>query len=82
MSLAIAITGAWMGIPDDLRQSVPHGIVEVMTMAILALGLVGSCDFCFCCLLTAATCLKKTDDSVAIDFVEIAILCMLAKRTD
>lgn len=41
MLLAAAIQGAWVYIPDDLRASMPHGIVEGVTVGLLVLGVIG-----------------------------------------
>lgn len=41
MVLATALQGAWMGVPEDLRGSMPHNIINLITIAILALGLAG-----------------------------------------
>lgn len=41
MFLATAIQGAWMYVPDDLKEQVPHNMVYILTMAILLLGLAG-----------------------------------------
>ena len=41
MVLASVLQGAWLYVPEDLRQSLPHGIVHILTIAILALGVVG-----------------------------------------
>lgn len=38
---AAAVQGAWVYIPDDLRASMPHGIVEGVTVSLLAVGFVG-----------------------------------------
>lgn len=41
MLIATAIQGAWMYIPDDMKDSVPKNIVHVLTILLLVLGLVG-----------------------------------------
>lgn len=41
MVLAGALQGAWMFVPDDLRASIPHGIVQGFTIVLLALGVIG-----------------------------------------
>lgn len=41
MALAAAIQGAWMFIPDDMRRSIPHHIVEGATVVLLLAGVVG-----------------------------------------
>lgn len=41
MVLAGALQGAWMFVPDDLRTSIPHGIVQGFTLVLLVLGVIG-----------------------------------------
>ena len=41
MTLAGAIQGAWIFIPTDMRSSIPESTVQMVTMALLALGVVG-----------------------------------------
>ena len=41
MVLAGAVQGAWAFIPDDLKSSMPHGIVQGATIALLVLGVAG-----------------------------------------
>lgn len=41
MALAVAIQGAWMFIPDDMKESLPKDLIGYATMALLALGVVG-----------------------------------------
>lgn len=41
MTLAGAIQGAWVFIPDDLKSSMPHNLVQGATIALLALGVAG-----------------------------------------
>jgi hypothetical protein len=41
MTLAGALQGAWLAIPPDLKAHVPDGLVYVVTLAILALGVIG-----------------------------------------
>jgi hypothetical protein len=41
MTLAGALQGAWVAVPDDLRSQVPSGLVHWITIGLLALGLVG-----------------------------------------
>ena len=41
MTAAIAFQGAWGGIPDDLKQHVPGALVNGVTIALLALGIIG-----------------------------------------
>jgi hypothetical protein len=41
MTLAGAIQGSWMFIPDDMKASIPAGVVQAGTVALLALGMAG-----------------------------------------
>lgn len=41
MALAGALQGAWLAMPPDLQARVPAEWVDALTMAILALGIVG-----------------------------------------
>lgn len=41
MVVAGALQGAWMFVPDDLRTSVPHGVVQGFTIVLLVLGVIG-----------------------------------------
>ena len=41
MTVAAAIQGAWTFIPDDMRSSIPHGVVEVITISLLVVGVAG-----------------------------------------
>lgn len=41
MVLAGALQGAWVFVPDDMRASIPHAIVQGITIALLVLGVVG-----------------------------------------
>lgn len=41
MVIATAIQGAWMYIPDDMKANIPHNIVNILTMTLLVLGLLG-----------------------------------------
>lgn len=41
MALAVAIQGAWMFIPEDMKQSLPKDLIGYATMALLALGVIG-----------------------------------------
>lgn len=41
MALAGALQGAWMYIPEDLKVQVPTNVVHYVTLAILALGIIG-----------------------------------------
>ncbi len=41
MVLAGAVQGAWLFVPDDLRSSMPPGIVQGVTITLLVLGVIG-----------------------------------------
>ena len=41
MTLAGALQGAWMYIPPDLKDNVPANLVNVVTLALLASGIIG-----------------------------------------
>ena len=41
MVLAGAIQGAWMFLPEDMKSSIPPGIVQAVTIALLVLGVAG-----------------------------------------
>ena len=41
MFVAGSIQGAWVYIPDDLRDSAPHYLVAWITIALLVLGIIG-----------------------------------------
>jgi hypothetical protein len=41
MALAVAIQGAWMFIPEDMKESLPKDLVGYATMALLVLGVAG-----------------------------------------
>lgn len=41
MTLAAAIQGAWLYIPDDMKQDLPHNILTGATIFLLALGVIG-----------------------------------------
>lgn len=41
MTIATAIQGAWMAVPDDMRSHVPSGAVYGLTIALLVAGIVG-----------------------------------------
>ena len=41
MTVAVALQGAWMAIPDDLKSRVPDDLVNALTMGILVLGVIG-----------------------------------------
>lgn len=41
MLVAGAIQGAWVFIPPDMQATIPDGWVRVLTIALLALGVIG-----------------------------------------
>jgi hypothetical protein len=41
MAAATTLQGLWMLLPDDLKSSVPPSFVQWLTLAILALGMIG-----------------------------------------
>lgn len=41
MALAAAVQGAWVAFGDDLKQNVPHWLVTVITLGLLAAGIGG-----------------------------------------
>jgi len=41
MGIAVALQGAWMAMPLDLKSRVPGDLVDVLTIAVLVLGAVG-----------------------------------------
>lgn len=41
MTAAAAIQGAWASVPDDLKASVPPGVVQWLTLGLLVLGIAG-----------------------------------------
>lgn len=41
MTLAAAVQGAWLYIPDDMRQSIPSKLVTGVTIGLMLLGVVG-----------------------------------------
>lgn len=41
MALAAALQGAWILVPDEMRASLPHGVVQWITIALLVLGVAG-----------------------------------------
>lgn len=41
MVVAGAIQGAWLFIPEDMKDSLPPGLVSKATIALLALGVAG-----------------------------------------
>ena len=41
MALAVAIEGAWMVIPPDLKSRIPETWADAVVMGLLVLGIVG-----------------------------------------
>lgn len=41
MVLAVAIQGAWLQIPDDMKASIPPHLVQYCTIALLVFGVAG-----------------------------------------
>ena len=41
MALAGALQLVWIGLPDDLKASVPRNLITYITVALLALGVCG-----------------------------------------
>jgi len=41
MTLAGAIQGAWLFIPQDLKASIPDNVVQWVTLSLLSLGVLG-----------------------------------------
>jgi hypothetical protein len=41
MALAIAIEGAWMALPADIKAEVPETWVDAVTVGLLVLGIIG-----------------------------------------
>jgi hypothetical protein len=41
MTLAGALQGAWIFIPEDMKASIPGNVVQWVTLALLGLGVVG-----------------------------------------
>lgn len=41
MVLAASIQGAWVYIPDDMRDSIPSKLVAGVTISLLVLGVIG-----------------------------------------
>lgn len=41
MTVAAAIQGAWVYIPDDMKSHIPSGLVTGLTVGLLALGVIG-----------------------------------------
>ena len=41
MTIATALQGAWLGVPDDMKAGISPNIVNGACMALLVLGIVG-----------------------------------------
>lgn len=41
MAAALAVQGAWLFIPDDMRSSLPPDLVKKITIALLIVGIIG-----------------------------------------
>jgi hypothetical protein len=41
MTLATALQGAWLGVPDDMKAGINPSIVNASCMVLLVLGIVG-----------------------------------------
>lgn len=41
MSLAAAIQGAWVFVPEDLKTGIPPGVLQWVSMGLLGIGIVG-----------------------------------------
>lgn len=41
MTAALAVQGAWAFVPEDMKTSIPPHIVQWLTLALLAFGIVG-----------------------------------------
>lgn len=41
MAFSLAIQGAWLGIPQDMRDHLPNHIASIATAALLVLGIAG-----------------------------------------
>jgi hypothetical protein len=41
MALVVAIEGAWLAIPPDLKTRIPETWVDALSMAVLVLGIFG-----------------------------------------
>jgi len=41
MTLALTVQGVWASMPDDMRASVPSGIISAITIGCLVLGVIG-----------------------------------------
>jgi len=41
MTLAAAVQGAWVFVPEDMRSSLPPNAVQALTVALLVMGVAG-----------------------------------------
>lgn len=41
MVIAAALQGAWIYIPEDLRDNVPPDVINLLTVSLLAMGVLG-----------------------------------------
>ena len=41
MAAALAVQGAWVSLPEDMKASIPASYVQWLTLALLALGIGG-----------------------------------------
>lgn len=41
MAIAAAIQGVWPTIPDDLKATLPHNLVHIVSIVLLVAGIVG-----------------------------------------
>jgi len=41
MVLGAAIQGAWLFIPEDMKASIPPNVVQIVTLGLLAVGVIG-----------------------------------------
>lgn len=41
MALTLAIDGSWLAIPQDMRDHLPNHIASLITVALMALGILG-----------------------------------------
>lgn len=41
MALSLAISGAWLSVPEKLQDRLPDGLIAVILMPILILGIIG-----------------------------------------
>jgi hypothetical protein len=41
MAIALALQGAWMAVPEDLRANLPSWLITAVTIVLLVLGMIG-----------------------------------------